>query len=119
MWLALHHLLTGGFHLVASPLSRAILGGTAFREDVGYGPARFIWTEEVQEIATALASVTHEDLGRRYDPAGLKAGGFMTPIHYDEDDDEIFSELVSHFELLVLYYRIAASRGNAMMIGVV
>ncbi len=27
MWLALHHLLTGEFRSVASPLSRAILGG--------------------------------------------------------------------------------------------
>ena len=28
MWLALHHLLTGDFRVVPSPLSRAILGGT-------------------------------------------------------------------------------------------
>jgi hypothetical protein len=119
MWLALHRLLTGEFRLVASPLSRAILGGTASREDVGDGPARYIWAEEVQEIATALASVTHEDLQRRYDPAGLKAGWPLTPVDDEEDEENLFSGLESYFQLLVTYYRIAAARGNAMLIGVV
>jgi hypothetical protein len=119
IWLALHHLLTGEFRLVPSPLSRAILGGTAFRADVGDGPARYIWAEEVREISTALASVTHEDLRRRYDPADLKAGWPLTPVDDEEDEESVFSELESYFQLLVAYYRIAAARGNAMLIGVV
>jgi hypothetical protein len=119
MWLALHHLLTGEFRLVSSPLSRAILGGTAFRADVGDGPARYLWAEEVREISIALASVTHEDLRRRYDPAGLRAGWPLTPVDDQEDEESVFSELEGYFRLLVAYYRIAAARGNAMLIGVV
>ncbi len=119
MWLALHHLLTGEFRLVPSPLSRAILGGTPFRSDVGDGPARYLWAEEVREISTALASVIYEDLRRRHDPAGLKAAWPLTPVDDREDEENIFSELESYFELLVTFYRIAAARGNAMLIGVV
>ncbi len=119
MWLALHHLLTGEFRVVPSPLSRAILGGTAFRADVGDGPARYIWAEEVREISTALASVTHEELRRRYDPAGLKAGWPSTPVDDEEDEESVFIELESYFQLLVAYYRIAAARENAVLIGVI
>ena len=54
MWLALHHLLTGEFRAVASPLSRAILGGKEIGEDVGDGPARYLWADEVREISSAL-----------------------------------------------------------------
>jgi hypothetical protein len=116
---ALHHLLTGEFRPNASPLSRAILGGTAFREDVGDGPARYIWAEEVREISTALASVTIEDLRRRYDPAALKAGWPLTPVGDRDDEERVFNELKGYFRLLVTYYRIASARGNAMLIGVI
>ena len=119
MAMALHHLLTGEFDLVASPLSRAILGGKAFRVDVGDGPARYLWADEVREISAALASLTREDLRRRYDPAGLKAGWPMTPVTDEEDEESVFNELEGYFQLLVTYYRIAAVRGNAMLIGVV
>jgi hypothetical protein len=119
MALALHYLLTGEFHVVASPLSRAILGGTAFRADVGDGPARYIWAEEVREISAALATVTREDLRRRYDPAALKAAWPTTSVDDKEDDQSVFSEMESYFWLLAAYYQIAAARGNAMLIGVV
>ena len=119
MALPLHHLLTGEFRLGPSPLSRAILGGTAFRAEVGDGPARFLWADEVREISAALASVTREDLRCRYDPAGLKAAWPSTPVDNDEDEEDIFKTLEGHFQLLVTYYRVAATRGNAMLIGVI
>ena len=110
----LHHLLTGEFRAVASPLSRAILGG----ETVGDGCARRLWADEVREISSAL-SATHEELRRRYDPASLKAGWPKTPVDEREDDEEVFEELVGYFDLLVTYYRLAAARGNALLIGIV
>jgi hypothetical protein len=115
MDLALHHLLTGGFHSAPSPLSRAILGGTPIGADLGVGPARYLWADEVREISTALSSLTSEDLRPRYDPAGLKAGS--TPVGWDEE--RVFARVESYFFLLEAYYRIAAARANAMPIGVI
>ena len=119
MDLALHHLLTGGFHLVPSPLSRAILGGTPIGADLGVGPARYLWADEVREISSALSSLTSEDLRRRYDPAGLKAGWPRTPVKENEDEERVFTSLEYYFWLLEAYYRIAAARANAMPIGVI
>jgi Domain of unknown function (DUF1877) len=118
MDLALHHLLTGGFHPIPSPLSRAILGGTPVGAALGIGPARHLWADEVREISTALSSLTREDLRHRYDPAGLKADRLSTPVSRDEDEERIFTGLEYYFELLTVYYRIAAARANAMLIGV-
>src|SRR6516165_4601800 len=100
MDLALHHLLTGGFHPTSSPLSRAILGGTPIAADLGDDRARYLWGDEVREISTALSSLTSEDLRRRYDPAGLKAGWLMTPVREDEDEEEVFTSLEYYFGLL-------------------
>jgi hypothetical protein len=119
MHLALHHLLTGRFHPNSSPLSRAILGGTPIVADLGDVRARYLWWDEVRGISTALSSLTSEDLRRRYDPAGLKAGWPMTPVREEEDEEEVFSSLEYYFGLLEAYYRIAAARANAMLIGVV
>ena len=119
MDLALHHLLTGGFHPTSSPLSRAVLGGTPIAADLGDDRARYLWGDEVREISTALSSLTSEDLRRSYDPAGLKAGWRMTPVREDEDEEEVFTSLEYYFGLLQAYYRIAAARANAMLIGVV
>jgi Domain of unknown function (DUF1877) len=119
MDLALHHLLTGGVHPVQSPLSRAILGGRPIGAALGIGPARYLWANEVREISTALSSLMSEDLRQRYDPAGLKADRLSTQVSWDEDEEFIFTGLEYYFELLTVYYRIAAARANAMLIGVI
>ena len=119
MWVALHHLLTGEFHAGSSPLSRAILGGRAIGADLGDGRARYLWADEVREISIALAALTREDLRRRYASASLKAGWPLTPVDKREDDEAVFTGLVAGFDRLATYYRLAAARGNAMLIGVV
>ncbi len=74
---------------------------------------------EVREIATALSSLTSEDLRRRYDSAGLKASWPLTPYREDEDDEHIFGALERDFGRLTTCYRIAAARENAMLIAVI
>ena len=50
MSIALHHLLTGSFKPVPSPLSRAIRGGAEIGPDVGDGRARYLWAHEVRVL---------------------------------------------------------------------
>lgn len=63
-WHQLHYLLTGSLEPDGSAVGDAILGGSAVGPDLGYGPARLIPSERVNEIANALRTV---DIGERYE----------------------------------------------------
>jgi hypothetical protein len=116
---ALHYLLTGSFQPVPSPLSRAIFGGAAIGPDVGDGRPRYLWSHEVRECSDALSALTPEEVHRRFNPAGMKAEYLWSGVNEDEDDEDLFDELSHDFTLLAAFYRIAAGRGDAVLIGVV
>ena len=72
-----------------------------------------------QGFAIALSALTFKQLRQCYAPADLKAGWPRSPVDEDADDEDVYQELVEHFRLLVEYYRIAAARGNAMLMGMI
>jgi hypothetical protein len=113
-WHVLHYLLTGEAEEAQPPLGNAILGGKGIGDDLGYGPARFLTPQQVQEIASALASMKKEDLASRFDlDAMIKAQ--IYPVR-DESELELAQE---YFEDLSRYYADAAVAGNAMLLYVV
>jgi hypothetical protein len=68
-------LLTGSAEPSDSALARAIPGGKEIGPDLGYGPARLLNSSEVQAIASALATVSAEDLTRRFNLDKMIASG--------------------------------------------
>ena len=127
-WWELHVFLTGDDAsepervVKVSPLSRAILGGEPIGKELHQGPARYLWAEEVREVASALALETGDELLRRYlDPSGrMKASydaAMKSCLREARLDEETFDWLVGGTDLLASYYRIAAARGNAMLLG--
>ena len=118
MWQALHVMLTGDPEMGGDPpLAWAILGNEEIGEDLGYGPARFLTPDEVQEVAAALAGVTHEDMKEGFDPKELEESDLYPDIA-DEDPDELFDELMIYFDGLVEYYSAAAESGNGMLLAI-
>lgn len=110
-WHSLHYLLTGSAQEVDSPLGSAILGGTEIGPDLGYGPARFLDPKRVQEVSSALNTISSDDLARRFDLNAMIAA----KIYACADDEEL--ELAQHyFEHVVKYYAEAAKRGDAMLL---
>lgn len=110
-WHSLHYLLTGSAQEVDSPLGNAILGGEEIGPDLGYGPARFLDTKQVQEVSSTLNKVSSDDLARRFDLKAMMAA----KVYACADDEEL--ELAQHyFEHLVKYYAEAAKRGDAMLL---
>ena len=115
-WWSLHLLLTGKVAEAPeefdprSPISRSILGGREIGRELQQGPARFLWADEVREISAALSSLSREDLRRRFDHVRR---------HFNEEvlTEEDYLFLVNLFDALAAYYRIAAARGNAMLLG--
>jgi hypothetical protein len=110
-WQVLHYLLTGHAEEAPPPLGNAILGGTAIGDDLDYGPVRFLTPDQVREVATALASVTKEDLKQRFN---LKA---MIAAHIYPVRDESELELAQdYFDELSHYYTDAAANASAMLL---
>ena len=72
-WHALHFLLTGDSSLenptAPPPLGNAVLGGTDTEFEASYGAVRALSVEEVSAVASALRSISVEQLRSRFDPA--------------------------------------------------
>ncbi len=105
----------------SSPLARAILGGREIGEASPRGPSRYLWADEVREIASALSLLTRDELLRRYRaPSGRMRSVYDAAMKRDLADDVLdegtFDRLVGLANLLATYYRIASARGNAMLI---
>lgn len=108
-WHSLHYLLTGTAGEAPPPLGNAVLGGAAIGEDMGYGPARFLTSEQVREVATALSGVNIEHLAQRFDAMP------SADIYACADEDD-FEDMQHYFEQLVRYYTDAAAGGSAMIL---
>jgi hypothetical protein len=113
-WHVLHFLLTGKTEDAPPPLGNAILGGKEIGDDLGYGPARFLTSQQVREVAAALITISNDDLASRFDLDAMLAA-HIYPVR---DESEL--ELAQHyFDYLSRYYADAAARGNAMLLYVI
>ena len=114
-WHGLHYLLTDGADEGPLPLSLAILGGTEFGAEMGYGPARFLETEQVAALAAALALVTPQELSQRFDPQDMEAKQIYPDVIWVRDGDEALEFVLDAFAQLQTFYADAAARGDAVI----
>lgn len=114
-WHGIHFLLTGRADGGEEPLSWAVLGGTEFGPDVGYGPARFLTPEQVRIVAAALQALPSSMLANRYKPAQMDAAGIYPEI-WVRDGDEGLSYLLESYKQLQTFYNDAAARGDAALL---
>jgi hypothetical protein len=110
-WHTLHYLLTGSAEPSDSALGWAIMGGKEIGPDLGYGPARLLTASEVQEIASALAHVSSEDLTQRFDLDKMVASEIYACR--DEGERDLALEC---FERLKPFYAESAARGSSILL---
>jgi hypothetical protein len=113
-WHGLHYLLTGDPWAGDSALADVVLGGTELGPDMGYGPARYLTPERVAAAAGALASMTRDELRRRYDPSTMSRHRIYPDIWMDPHDDGL-GFLMPSFARVRAYYLDAAAKRHAMM----
>ena len=114
-WHAIHFLLNGQTWEGTGPLYDAVLGGEVLgREDVGYGPARFLTPEEVKVTATALDEVSVSDLVGRFDARQLNENDIY-PQHWTGEDIDL-RYITDNFVRLVRFFRLAARLDDAMLL---
>jgi hypothetical protein len=82
--------------------------------DVGYGPARFLTAEQVQEVATALYDITVEDFGARCDFVALNKA-VIYPSEWEESPEEL-EYIKLYYSDLVGFFSKAARENNAMLL---
>jgi hypothetical protein len=116
MWHGLHFLLAGEPWGGTPPFSLAILGGDLIKER-GQGSIKVIRPPQVKEVAMALSDLTQEGLYRRFDLAKFAAADIY-PAVWDEDKEDLFSELMMYLDRLVDLYRDAAACENAVLIDI-
>jgi len=113
-WHGLHYLLTGETYGGKPPLSQAVLGGTEFGEDGGYGPARYLPAEDVHAIAEALGRIAPDALTQRFNPDDMEARQIYPDI-WVREGDEALDFLLDGFAGLQAFYAGAAGRGDAVI----
>ena len=111
-WQLIHFLLTGDPWQGPYPFCAVVLGGIVLgQEDVGYGPARYLRPEEVQEIAAAVSEVSEAELWRRFDAKrALKAD--IYPQCWTDADSEY---ILGNFSEMKRFYAAAARSGQAVL----
>jgi hypothetical protein len=113
-WHLIHFLLNGDAWEGPWPLGGVILGGTPVSdEDLGYGPARYFTSHEVEDVARALEPISPEELWSRFDADAVRRAdiypqGWSGAEHEREYISQNYSDLRR-------YLAAAASRGDALV----
>jgi hypothetical protein len=118
-WAAIHFMLTGTQWGGEIPQALPVLGGTAIGDDAGYGPLRYLDTEEVKAAHTFLSSLPPSELRKRFIPVKLEAAEIY-PTGIWEAEGEAGFEYVEHFyEALRSFYARASAENRAVLLGIV
>jgi len=108
-WHGVHYLLTGE----PEESTGAVLGGTEFGEDEGYGPARYFTPAEVEQLAHALdAPTTADEAAARYDGDRMLALSIY-PGGWDNADEREW--LLGSLAQLREFFRDTAAAGDAIV----
>jgi hypothetical protein len=116
LWHGVHYLLTGtAWDLGDGAAGAAILGGTEFGSDGGYGPPRLVDADLVRAVAAGLDGLDPDALRTRFDPVAMSAAGIYPDVWTDVDADD----LIEHLGTLRDFYRSAAGQGQAVLLAIV
>jgi hypothetical protein len=114
-WHGIHYLLTGQAEGGLEPHSLAVFGGEEFGPEVGYGPARFLTVEQVLSVAGVLSELSPEALGKRFNAKDMEAKDIYPDAIWVRDGQEALNYALEGYQQLQVFYRDAASRGEAVI----
>ena len=116
-WHAIHFLLTGTAWEGEAPLNFMVTGGLDVGDDLGYGPARGLTSEEVRSIAAALEAIPPDSLMERFDPVALESAEIYPDIwdRADEEDDPR-AYISGYYDQLRTFILDAATEGEALLV---
>ena len=114
-WHGIHFLLTGTAWGSSLPLGFVVAGGEEVGDDLGYGPARALRSEDVLKIETALEPLTTEELRRRFDAERMTELEIY-PFGWNQDPDGELEYLLEFYAELRAFVRRTAERGHGLLV---
>jgi hypothetical protein len=136
-WHVIHYLLTNREGDADPPLGNAVLGGTVVVADFGQGSLRYLTPEQVNEVASALATVDESFLHSKWVPSNRTEiygwpwhpprdiprhglfGRFRAPMRVPDpssaETEESWKFVLDRFHALQRFYE-EASRGSDAVI---
>lgn len=114
-WHGIHYLLTGTAEGGDEPYSLVILGGQEIGEDIGYGPARLLFPEQVVDIAGALRELDADTLALRFVPEEMEEAQIYPGEIWLRDGQEALDYVLHYYQQLVEFYEEAAARGDGVI----
>jgi hypothetical protein len=97
------------------PLGFIVAGGREIGDDLGYGPARGLTSQEVHTIDAALEPLASDELRRRFD-ADRMTELQVYPFGWSHDPDGELEYLLEYYAELRGFVRRAAERGHALLV---
>ena len=94
-WGALDFALTGDLDSADDPTGFLLTWGAPIGDiDVGYGPARALTREQVQQVSDILTELTPDAFAKRIDLAAFQAEGvYRAESFHEEDLVQLYAEL--------------------------
>lgn len=99
-----------------SVLSKLIFSGQILDEnqDMGYGPAQYLTSNQVEEAGKALSMASEADLRKFFDSAEMNKAG-VYPEPWQNNDDEI-DWLIQYYNRIKEFYIQAANQKQAIIV---
>ena len=114
-WHGLHFLLTGSAWEGSFPLNFIVAGGQDVGDDLGYGPARGLTSTEVLQVDAALAPLTPDELGQRFDAQRMTELQIY-PDGWSHDPDGEREYLLDFYADLRAFVRRTAEQRHALLV---
>jgi len=116
-WHAIHFTLTGEIGKVNNDdvLCKIVLSGNLVNdEDVGYGPAHEITSDEVKKINLAIKDMSEDDFRSRFNFQKMVESE-VYPISEGEDEGEFFEYIWYYFDALKVFFAKASESNSCIL----
>ena len=114
-WHAIHFLLNDSQWEGEYPLACVVMGGECIGDqDVGYGPARYLTSQQVKDVANAVEEISEATLLAKFNAERMNQEEIYP--HGWRDSQEERDYVGQHYASLVNFFRRTANAGDAMIV---
>lgn len=114
-WDGIVFLLTGNsFENNTHPLAKLLFSGQVIDEeqDLGYGPAQYVTTEQVKELNKQLSNISTDALKKNFDAKKMKELNVFPDVW---DNPDTIDYLIGYFETVRDVYALADKNDEAII----